>query len=121
MFSEGIPRPIQVIACLPPLLYETLLFIATGMPRTWWLIVSVVLLMASGLFAALDYPLGVAWPALAGLFLLSTCLLAVIWDIPQESPIPFTHTELELELGALLACVYVVWGIVAARRVMRYI
>ena len=121
MFSEGIPLPVKVTASVPPLMYGILLFFATGTPRVWLGIIPVVFVLVFALISYLDYPIASFWPAFAGVFLLTTSVLATMWDIPESSPIPFTHSPLELWVCALLGCLYVLWGVVAARRATQYV
>jgi hypothetical protein len=116
MFAEGLPLTVKVTANAPPLMYGAMLFFATGTPRNWLGIIPVVFVLLFVLISYLDYPLAYAWPAFTGVFLLTTCILATMRDIPDTSPVPFTHSAGELWAGALIGCLYLVWGVVAARR-----
>jgi hypothetical protein len=121
MFSEGIPLPVKVIASVPPLMYGVMLFLATGTPRGWLGIIPVVFVLVFALMSYLDFPIAAFWPAFAGVFLITTCILATMWDIAESSPIPLTHSALELWAGAFLGCLYLIWGIAAARRSALYV
>jgi hypothetical protein len=121
MFSEGIPLPVKVTASVPPLMYGVMLFLATGTPRVWLGVIPVGFVLVFALISYLDYPIGSFWPAFAGVFLLMTCILATLWDIPENSPVPLTHAPFELWVGALVGRLYMVWGTVAARRSALYV
>jgi len=121
MFSEGIPLPVKVIASVPPIMYGVMLFLATGTPRVWLGVIPVVFVLVFVLMSYLEFPFASFWPAFAGVFLVTTGILATMWDIPESSPIPFTHSPLELWVGAFLGCLYLVWGIAAARRAALYV
>jgi hypothetical protein len=118
MFAEGLPLPVKVTASVPPLMYGAMLFFATGTPRVWLGIIPAVFVLLFVLMSYLDYPLTYAWPAFSGVFLLTSCVLATMWDISDTSPVPFTHTAGELWAGALIGCLYLIWGVVAARRTL---
>lgn len=118
MFAEGLPLPVKVTASVPPLMYGTMLFFATGTPRVWLGIVPAVFVLLFVLISYLDYPLAYVWPAFAGVFLLTTCILATMWDISDRSPVPFTHTSAELWVGALIGGLFLLWGVVEARRML---
>jgi hypothetical protein len=98
-----------------------MLFLATGTPRVWLGVIPVVFVLVFALMSYLDFPFTSFWPAFVGVFLLTTCILATMWDIPESNPIPFTHSLLELWVGAFLGCLYVLWGVVAARRTAQYV
>ncbi len=116
MFAEGLPLPVKVTASMPPLMYGAMLFFATGTPRVWLGIIPAAFVLLFVLISYLDYPLAYVWPAFAGVFLLTTCILATMWDIPDTSPVPFTRTGAELWVGALIGFLYLMWGVGAARR-----
>jgi hypothetical protein len=116
MYSEGLPLPIKVTASVPPLMYGTMLFFATGTPRVWLGIVPAIFVLLFVLISYLEYPFAYAWPAFAGVFLLTTCILSTMWDFQDRSPVPFTHTGAELWAGALIGFLYLMWGVLTARR-----
>ena len=96
MISEGTPLPVKVIASVPAFMYGVMLFLATGTPRVWLGIIPAVFVLVFALMSYLDYPFAAFWPAFAGVFLATTCILATMWDIPERSPVPLTNSPLEL-------------------------
>ena len=116
MFSEGVPLPIKVLASVPALMYGTMVYLAEGTPRSWLAILGAVIIGMFVLFSYLEYPLTATWPAFVGVFLLLMCTLVLVRGIPDGSPVPFTQSQAEVWLCAILACLYMLWGFIAARR-----
>src|SRR5215211_5865822 len=113
-------KPWRLILGIPPLLYGGLLIVELPGSSTWLLIVAGVLLVAIIVASRLDYPLLPLWPAFVGLFLLSTCIFALIEDVVDYAVVPFTDADFELILVALIACGYIVWGISMMRKMLAY-
>ena len=118
MFSEGVPLPVKVLAGVPAIMYGAMAYVAEGTPRSWIAILGAAFVGMFVLFSYLEYPLHATWPAFVGLFLLLMCALVLVRGIPEGSPVPFTQTELELWLCGVLAGLYMLWGVAAARRLV---
>jgi hypothetical protein len=79
-----------------------------------------VLLVAIVVASRLEYPLLPLWPAFVGLFLLSTHIFALIEDVVDYAVAPFTDSDLEIVLVALIAGGYIAWGINMTRKMLAY-
>jgi hypothetical protein len=85
----------------------------------FWLVVNAIVVLGLAMAAgALDYPIVPLLPTLAGAFLATTCTLALFQGMVDVGPVPFTHTAIEYWVCYLLAALYFVWGIGAARKVL---
>ena len=120
MTPPDVIKPWRLIAGIPPLLYGGLLIVALPQSSMWLLLVAGVLLVAVVIASRLDYPLLPLWPAFVGLFLLSACVCALIEEVVDYALVPFTDTDLEIILVALIACGYIAWGISMTRKVLIY-
>jgi len=115
--GEQLVTVFKIIASLPALLYGTLLIAAQDNTRFWFLIIFLALIVLQWIFSAIDFQVNASWPALVGAFLLLACLLTLARGTPNQSPVPFSHTSVELGAGILLAAIYILWGVTTARRV----
>jgi hypothetical protein len=113
-------RPWRLIVGIPPLLYGGLLLLGLPESSTWLLLVAGVLLLVVTVASRLEYPLLPLWPALVGLFLLSTCVFALIEDVVDYAIVPFTDTDIEIIVVALIACGYIAWGITMTRKMLAF-
>jgi len=121
MFADGVPLPLKVLAGVPALMYGAMIFLAEGMPRSWIGITAAVFVGVFVVLAFLEYPWSATWPAFVGGFLLVMCALAFARGLPDDSPLPFTGSDLEIWGVAALACLYLAWGGIAGRRAAAYI
>lgn len=117
MLSDGMLNPWKIGASLPPVLYGVLLFLK--MPQAGLLLTVLVVLVLSTLWyiARVDYSLWASLPALAGGFLLFTCVAALANGYNLHHFVPISSTRAELWLCALLGLAYVVWGVRDTRKV----
>lgn len=120
MFATGVPLPLKVLAGVPALMYGAMIYFAEGTPRSWAGITAAVFIGLFVVLAFLEYPLSATWPAFAGVFLLVMCALAVVRGLPDDSPLPFTGSNVELGAVVVLACLYLAWGGIAGRRAVAY-
>ena len=110
----------RLILGIPAVLYGGLLILALPESSTWLLIVAGVLLVAFIVASRLEYPLLPLWPAFLGLFLLSSSIFALIEDVVDYAVVPFTDSDIELIVVALLALGYIAWGITLTRKMLAY-
>ena len=96
------------------------IFLAEDTPRSWLVITVAVFLGMVVLFSYLEYPMSATWPAFVGVFLLAMCALAIVRGLPNDSPLPLTHSDVEIWGAILLACLYLAWGAIAGRRATAY-
>jgi hypothetical protein len=68
----------------------------------------------------LEYPVLPLWPAFVGLFLLSTCICALVEDVVDYAIVPFTDSGIEIIVVALIACGYIGWGVTMMRKMLAY-
>src|SRR5215212_5861938 len=101
-------KPWRLIISVPPLVYAVLLIVELPGSLYWLLLAAGVLLMAMVVASRLDYPLLSLWAAFVGLFLLSACIFALIEDVIDYPVVPFSNSDIELILVALIACGYIV-------------
>jgi len=120
MTPVDVVKPWRLIAGMPPLLYGGLLIVELPGSSTWLLVVAGVLLVAVVVASRLEYPLLPLWPVFVGLFLLSACIFALIEDVVDYAIVPFTDSDLEIILVALIACGYIAWGISMTRKMLAY-
>ena len=113
-------KPWRLIAGIPPLLYGGLLIVGLPYSSTWLLVVAGVLLVAIIVASYLEYPLLPLWPTFVGLFLLSTCIFALIENVVDYAIVPFTDSDIEIILVAFIACGYIVWGVTMTRKLLVY-
>ena len=120
MTPVEIVKPWRLIVGIPALLYGGLLLLELPQSSTWLLLVAGVLLVAVVVANRLEYPLLALWPAFVGLFLLSTCIFALIEDVVDYAIVPFTDSDAEILLVAVIACGYIVWGLSMTRKMLAY-
>jgi len=120
MTPLDVVKPWRLIAGIPALLYGGLLLLELPQSSTWLLLVAGVLLVAVVVASRLEYLLLPLWPAFVGLFLLSVCIFALIEDVVDYAIVPFTDSDLEIIVVALIACGYIAWGINMMRKMLAY-
>ena len=118
MTPIDIVKPWKLLLGIPPLLYGALLLLELPQSTTWSFLVAGVLLVAVVVANHLEYPFLPLWPALVGLFLLSTCICALIEDVVDYAIVPFTDTDAEILVASVLACSYIGWGISTTRKML---
>jgi hypothetical protein len=111
-------KPWRLLTSVPPFLYGGLLLLGLPMSLFWFLLTSGVVLSAAFVAAYFELPILGLWPALVGLFLLSVCICALDIDVVDYAIVPVTDSDFELILVALIACVYIVWGVQTTRAMM---
>ena len=113
-------KPWRLIAGMPALLYGGLLILELPGSSNWLLVAAGVLLVAVMVASRLEYPLLPLWPAFVGLFLLSASIFALIEDVVDYAVVPFSDSDIELIMVALIACGYIAWGIMMTRKMLAY-
>lgn len=116
MLTEGMLSPWKIGASLPPLLYGLLLFLKMPQAGLWLTVLVVLALTALWYIARVDYSFWAVGPALAGGFLVFTCVVALGQGYNLHNFVPLSSTRAELGLCGLLGLAYIVWGIYEARR-----
>lgn len=118
MTQFDLVKPWRLVIALLPLLYGSLLLL--GLPQSWrWLVlVGVVVLLAIMIIARLELPMLAIWPAFVGLFLLSVCICALIENVVDYAIVPFSDSDLEVMIAALVGCGFIGWGIQTTRQMM---
>ena len=111
MLSDGLLNPWKMGASLPPVLYGVLLFLKMPQAGLWLTMLVVLMLSALWYIARVDYSLWAILPALAGGFLLFTCVAALAQGYNLHNFVPLSSTRAELWLCAALGLAYVVWGV----------
>ncbi len=116
MLTDGMLNPWKAIASLPPLLYGMLLFMKMPGAGLWLTALVVVAIAVAWYSANQGYSIWVLWPAVAGGFLLFTCIGGLYQGLAPTSFVPLTRTPVELWICCALALAYIGWGVYEARR-----
>lgn len=118
MTQLDLVKPWRLILSLLPLLYGSLLLLGLSYSWRWLLIVSLVVLMAIMVAARLEYPMLAIWPAFVGLFLLCACVCALTENVVDYAIVPFTDSDLEIMIAALIGCGFIAWGMRTTRQML---
>jgi len=120
MTSLELVKPWRLLASMLPLLYGALLIL--GLPQSWlWLLlVCSVLLIIVMIAARLEYPMLALWPAFVGLFLIGTCICALIQDVVDYAFVPFTDSDGEIVLAISVGAAFILWGIQTTKKLLAY-
>jgi hypothetical protein len=113
-------KPWRLIAEMPLVLYGSLLLIELPQSWLWALLACGVTIAAVMLASCLEYPLLPLWPAFAGVFLLSTCICALVQDVVDYAIVPFTDSDIEIIAVAVVGIGFIGWGIQSARKMLAY-
>lgn len=116
MLSDGLLNPWKMGASLPPVLYGVLLFLKLPQAGLWLTVLAVLMLSALWYIARVDYSLWAILPALAGGFLLFSCVAALAQGYNLNHFVPLSSTRAELWLCAALGLAYVAWGLRETRQ-----
>jgi hypothetical protein len=111
MRSVDFVKSWRLLLAVPPLLYGGLLLFRLPVSLFWFLLSCGIVFSAAFVARSFELPILEVWPALAGLFLLTACICALDIGVVDEAIVPVTGSDFELVLVALVACVYIVWGI----------
>ena len=111
--------PQRLIPGALALAYASLVLLA--LPQSWnWLIGIVIIVLAAVVIAGyFEYSLLALWPAFVGLFLVSTCIAALLVGLSDYGILPFTGSNLEFLVAAGIGCGFIGWGIDTNRKLMQ--
>ena len=112
-------KPWRIIVSLIPCLYASLLILELNNSLLFALLALLAMIALLWFVASIGYPILLCLPAFAGAYLLVACIFVLVQGLPTQGLLPATRSLFELWAMVALAIVYVGWGILTARRVMR--
>lgn len=109
-------KPWRIIASLIPILYAGLLIWQLQNSRMWILIAVIVLFLLAVFVSSLGYSPLLLMPVFAGTLLLLAGTFALLLGMPTYDALATQRPPFEVWMAIPLALVYIVWGVLFARR-----
>ncbi len=118
MIALHLVKPWRLIACMPLILFGSLLLLELPNTLSWLLIACGIVFACTLVAACLEYSMPALLPAFAGLFLLSACICVLFGDVIDYRVVPVTDADYEILGAAGIGAGYIAWGIITARRLL---